>query len=255
MWKVEYRQDKFDPTRHWKTHCGGNYRADSPISTFFNHSLYLWWDIGSLEVLWNPWINPNIPHLGVKRRALWGQNRHQPWLNSQGVEFVVDDEFKSQTCKTIHYTHGERMERLRCFEFPKSVQTSSILVLKVDEGQAHFDPIRDWNTHCGDHFRTLIPISTFSNHSLYLWWDIGRVEMLWNPWINPNMLHLGVKRRVLRSRNHHHQWPQSQGAALVVDDEFKSQPCKTIHYTYGERMEGLRCCDLTKSVQTHSILV
>eukprot|EP00956_Cyclotella_meneghiniana_P028891 scaffold68509_cov48-Cyclotella_meneghiniana.AAC.1 len=43
--------------------------------------------------------------------------------------------------------------------------------------------------------------------------------------------------------------------ALVVDDEFKSQPRITIHYTYGERMEGLRCCELTKSVQTHSILV
>ena len=27
-------------------------------------------DIGSLEVVWNPGINPNIPHLGAKRRVL-----------------------------------------------------------------------------------------------------------------------------------------------------------------------------------------
>ena len=57
------------------------------------------------------------------------------------------------------------------------------------------------------------------------------------------------------SRNHHHPWLKNRGVALVVDDEFKSQPCKTIHYTHSERMEGLRCCELPKSVQTHSILV
>ena len=24
----------------------------------------------------------------------------------------------------------------------------------------------------------------------------------------------------------------------------QSQPCKTIHYTYNEKLEGLRCCDI-----------
>ena len=55
------------------------------------------------------------------------------------------------------------------------------------------------------------------------------------------------------SQHRHHSQPQlkSQGVVLVdVDDGFKSQPCKTIHYTYAERMECLRCCDLPKSVQT-----
>ena len=42
---------------------------------------------------------------------------------------------------------------------------------------------------------------------------------------------------------------------MVVEDEFKSQPCKTISYTIGERMEGLRCCDLLGPVSTHTILV
>ena len=56
-------------------------------------------------------------------------------------------------------------------------------------------------------------------------------------------------------QNRHHPWIKNQGEALVVNDEFKSQPCKTIHYTYGERMEGLWCCEWPKSVQSHSILV
>eukprot|EP00956_Cyclotella_meneghiniana_P002113 scaffold2388_cov57-Cyclotella_meneghiniana.AAC.9 len=70
------------------------------------------------------------------------------------------------------------MEGLGCCELPKSVQTHSILMLKVDKGQANFDPTSDWKTRCGDHHRAHIPISTFSNHSLYLWGENGRVEIL-----------------------------------------------------------------------------
>ena len=42
---------------------------------------------------------------------------------------------------------------------------------------------------------------------------------------------------------------------MVVGDELKSQPYITIHYTYNEALEGVGCCELPKSVQTHSILV
>ena len=42
---------------------------------------------------------------------------------------------------------------------------------------------------------------------------------------------------------------------MVVEDEFKSQPCKTIWYTIGEMLEGLRWCELLGPVQTHTILV
>ena len=42
---------------------------------------------------------------------------------------------------------------------------------------------------------------------------------------------------------------------MVVHDELKSQPCPTIHYTYNEILEGLRCCELPESVSTHSIWV
>ena len=38
-------------------------------------------------------------------------------------------------------------------------------------------------------------------------------------------------------------------------DEFQSQLSLTISYTNGERLEGLRCCELPKSVSTPSIWV
>eukprot|EP00956_Cyclotella_meneghiniana_P010845 scaffold15182_cov36-Cyclotella_meneghiniana.AAC.1 len=78
-------------------------------------------------------ITPNILHLGVKRIGNWSRNRHHPQLKSQGVVLVVDDEFKSQPCKTIQFTYGERMEGLGCCESPKSVQTHSVLMQKVEK--------------------------------------------------------------------------------------------------------------------------
>ena len=91
-----------------------------------------------------------------------------PMNVKRDVVLFLHDELKSQPCKTIHYTHGERMEGLRCCELPSAVQTRSILVSKVDKGQAYFDPTRDWNSRCGDHYRAHIPISIISNNSLYL---------------------------------------------------------------------------------------
>ena len=31
---------------------------------------------------------------------------------------------------------------------------------------------------------------------------------------------------------------------MIIHDELKSQPFKTIHYTYNEMLEGLRCCEI-----------
>ena len=42
---------------------------------------------------------------------------------------------------------------------------------------------------------------------------------------------------------------------MVAENEFQSQPCLTIQYTNGERLEGLRCCELPESASTHSIWV
>ena len=42
---------------------------------------------------------------------------------------------------------------------------------------------------------------------------------------------------------------------MVVHDELKPQPFKTIHYTYNDTLEGLGSCELPESVGTDSILV
>ena len=36
---------------------------------------------------------------------------------------------------------------------------------------------------------------------------------------------------------------------------YQSQPCLTIHCTYEERLEGLKCCEIAESVYTRSMLV
>ena len=81
---------------------------------------------------------------------------------------VVGNEFHSQPCLTIQHTKGERLEGLRCSELPESVSTHSIWVGEVGLGQAKFVPTHNQKTGCGTHFRAHTPISTLSNHSLYL---------------------------------------------------------------------------------------
>ena len=98
----------------------------------------------------------------------WSRICPHPRLKSRHVVTVVDNKFKSQPCKTIHYTYNETLKGLRCCELPISVQTHSILVWKVGMGQANFDPTRDWKPCCGDHFRPHTAISTISNHLSYL---------------------------------------------------------------------------------------
>ena len=222
---------QLSPPLTQKPECGDGCGWQIQISTLHNHSIYLQWGIGRVEMLWiaqispnslslgvrsgrglsklcpppwlkimlwwpfqSPytnlhllqpfiilimrswkggdvmisWINPNILHLGVKHRVLRAPNWYHPQLKMQGVVMVVDDEFKPQPCTTIHYTYNETLKGLRCYELLESVQTQSILVWKSDKGKANFDPTRVWKTRCGEHFRAHIPISTFSNHSLYL---------------------------------------------------------------------------------------
>eukprot|EP00956_Cyclotella_meneghiniana_P006117 scaffold7974_cov113-Cyclotella_meneghiniana.AAC.2 len=50
------------------------------------------------------------------------------------------------------------------------------------------------------------------------------------------------------SHNFHHPRLKCQGVVMVVEDEFQSQLCTTIYYTNGQRLEGLRCCELLESV-------
>ena len=108
---------------------------------------------------------------------------------------VLEDEFQSPPSPTIHDTYNETLEGLGCCEMAESVSTHTIWVRKVSIGQPKFVPSQSSKIGCGDHFSAHMPISTMSNHSLYLWREIGRVEMLWNGWISLYRLYLGMKCR------------------------------------------------------------
>ena len=43
--------------------------------------------------------------------------------------------------------------------------------------------------------------------------------------------------------------------ATILDLIYQSQPSQTIHYTYNDMLEGLRCGDILESIQTYTILV
>ena len=41
----------------------------------------------------------------------------------------------------------------------------------------------------------------------------------------------------------------------IIEYICESQSSPTIHYTYNEKLEGLRCCEIFESIQTYTILV
>ena len=102
-----------------------------------------------------------------------------------------------------------------------------------------------------------IQISTMQNHSLYIWWENGRFEMLWIAQISPNSLNLGVKSGHEPSQLWSQLWLIHTFFVVVtiIEHIYQSQPSQTVHYTYDETLEGLRCCETLESIQTCSILV
>ena len=85
--------------------------------------------------------------------------------------------------------------------------------------------------------------------------DWRRVKLLWNSWTNPNIHHLGVKHRRLPTASINTHNSEAGMVVMVIQDEFKSQPCTNNHLAYNGTLEWLRCCELPESVHTHSILV
>ena len=133
-----------------------------------------------------------------------------------------------------------------CLRDGSSVRLCKILVSKVENRQQHFDPTRDWKntlwwpSMSTYHIYQSQPSLTI--HYTYIEMLEGsRCSEILEPIQTYSILvwNVGASYRIC-----HHPWLKSQGVALVANDEFKSQPYKTIHYTYGQRMEGLGCCEL-----------
>ena len=48
---------------------------------------------------------------------------------------------------------------------------------------------------------------------------------------------------------------QKLDVVTIIDTEFQYQPCQIVHDTNDETLEGLSCCEMLESIQTHSFLV
>ena len=88
-----------------------------------------------------------------------------------------------------------------------------------------------------------------------LWLIRSLVQLLSIAWIGTKTLDLGVISRGMELKLPPPIWLKSQGAVMSIHNEFQSQPCMTIHYTYNETLEGSSCCEMLESIQTCLILV
>ena len=135
---------------------------------------------------------------------------------------------------------------------PKSLNLGFI---KLGFGQANSYPNHDSKTCCGDHSIAHIPTYPFFN--IYHTFDQTLEGLRCCEMLEPIQTYsiLVVKYVGVCSRNWHRPLVKSQVAVvMVIHDGFKSQACTTIHHTYNETLDGLRCCELPESVQSHSIL-
>ena len=145
------------------------------------------------------------------------------------------------------------MEGLRCCELPKSVQTHSILVWKVDKGYKPFLTPPVTEKHIVVTISELIyqsqpsPTIHYTNNETLEGLRCGQ-------FLESIRIHSILVWNIEYWRqNRHHPWIKNRAAALVVDDEFKSQPCKTIYYTHDQRMEcwvALNCPNQSKLTQS-----
>ena len=108
---------------------------------------------------------------------------------------------------------------------------------------------------CGDHCGQWFPISTLSNHSLYSWWVIRTVKMLWCGSSDPNWHNLGVQGWGYQMNIVQSLGVKCQLVVTIVDNVSQSDPCQIIHYTHDEWLEQSRCCDVDLQTQTDTIFV
>ena len=72
--------------------------------------------------------------------------------------------------------------------------------------------------------------------------------MLWIAWTSPNSHNLGAKSGIGASQTLTPPAPQKHIVVTILGPIFQSQPSPTIHHTYDDRLEGLRCYEMAESV-------
>ena len=146
-------------------------------------------------MLWNGWISLYRLYLGMKCKVhapkFSSPLTQKPGCDDGGGVWIPISTFSNHSlCLWWH------IGRVRILCIAWISQHPHNLGLKSKHGPIQiYVPSPSWKICCDNNFCAHIPISTMSNHSLYLCREIGRVEMMWNGWISLYMLYLGMKCR------------------------------------------------------------
>ena len=205
------------------------------ISSLQNHSLYIQWDIQRVEMLWTAPINPNSLNLGVKSWQGLCQLWPHLWLEKR-LRWPFQSPYTNlNLLQPFIMLIMRSWKGLRCCEILESIQTYFILVWNVRVLEPKVSPPTTQKPGCGDGSTWWNQISSLHNHSLYIQWDIERVEMLWTAPISPNSLNLEVKSGEGPSQLWPHPWLKQHVVASIIETTHQSQPSPTIHYTYNKK--------------------
>ena len=148
---------------------------------------------------WKGWDAVNCPNKSAVTQS-WCQkwNTGQAYFNPTSdlkhvVVIIFEPRYKSHPSPTIHNTCNEMLEGSSCCEILESIQKILHLGVQCRGLEPKLSPLSNQKPRCGDAYTWWSQISTLHDHSLYLHWDIGRVEMLWIARISPKSLNLCVK--------------------------------------------------------------
>ena len=167
---------------------------------------------------WKGWdavncLNQSVHTQSGCKKWVWAKPNLYPLMTrKQVVVTILEPTHQSQPRITIHYTHNERLDGLSWYEM---AGWFSLYTLKLDVkrrglvSKFHHPRLQSWSVVMvvGDEFQS----PPFSNRSLYFWWHVGRVEMLWIAWISQYTLNLGAKSGFVGpSQICTHSWPENR---------------------------------------------
>ena len=197
---------------------------------------------------WCEWPESTQPDwILVQILKAWISNCHHLWLKIQGVVRIVGKGFKSEPCVTIHSTYNKILEGLRCCDILESIQKYTILVWNVG--------YRSENCH-----QPLLK----SRGVVMVIHDELKSEPCVTIHSTYNKILEGLRCCELPQSVHQSKLTESWGGekwktgkptfapsvtenhalVTILGPTHQSEPSTTIHYTYNEKLKGLRCCDI-----------
>ena len=164
-----------------------------------------------------------------------------PLLTEKHVEATILEPIcQSPPSPTIHYTYNEKLEGLRCCDIQWWIQKYSILVWNVGywSQNSHHPQVKS---------RGVVMVMWMMNSNLNLAKPFIILTMRhWQCWDAVNCLNQSKL-----TKSWCEKWPRANAnfdplltekhvEATILEPICQSPPSPTIHYTYNEKLEGLR---------------